>query len=105
MKVGICSSGCIKVVIDLKVHENGSLIAMTNFGDYFIIPSYNNLDEATEYSPFPDFLKRISEHDLANLYQISDVDYENKRIIFIGGSQKSVGEEYWTDFINSYEQQ
>ncbi|ULO05173.1 hypothetical protein H1230_18870 [Paenibacillus sp. 19GGS1-52] len=90
-------------ITDLKVHENGSLIAMTNFGEYFIIPSYNNVDETMEYSPFPDFLKRISEHDLANITQVSDVDYENKRITFIGGGQKSISEEYWIDFINSYE--
>ncbi|MNP66495.1 hypothetical protein D3C76_1622110 [compost metagenome] len=57
----------------------------------------------TEYSPFPDFLKRISEHDLANIHQVSDVDYENKRITFIGGGQKSVDEKYWMDFIDSYE--
>ncbi|MEK8215517.1 hypothetical protein [Paenibacillus sp. FSL L8-0463] len=90
-------------IIDLKVHENGALIAMTNFGDHFIIPSYNNLDEATEYSPFPDFLKRISEHDLVNINRISDVDYENKRIIFIDGDQKIVDEKYWDEFIKKYE--
>lgn len=89
-------------ITDLKVHDNGALIAITDKGRYYLIPTYDGPDEMFEDIPFADQLQRISEGVMANVNNVTDVDYSKRILTFANGHQQPVDDLYWEEFLKAY---
>ncbi|MNB67216.1 hypothetical protein D3C81_683150 [compost metagenome] len=87
---------------DIKTGWNDALVAITPDGEYYLLAEDRGNDLVLEHMLSQPFFQRISDSSIVNIKRIISVDIEN-RTVFFKDDSKIVEDEYWSDFIQKYE--